>query len=173
MVASPGVGDVPLFDQRGNNYGRVQNGRIDIGAFEVRETLSADFDSDGFITGFDFLLWQLGVGTAAPDAVKTDGDADNDLDADHSDLDVWELQYGSAAPIVAVASKPTTDSTLPPSRSVSFVSTLPVVNNESSSVPKPDPSSSTASGGCTSTRGSDMIWSWPTARTAPATCGKS
>jgi hypothetical protein len=100
-TATPGMADVPLFDQRGNNFGRVQNGRIDIGAFEVPSTASADFDSDGFITGLDFLLWQIGVGTPAPDAVKTDGDADNDLDADGSDLGVWETQYGLPAPLSA------------------------------------------------------------------------
>ncbi|MCH8840787.1 MAG: hypothetical protein IH831_08960, partial [Planctomycetes bacterium] len=104
LAASPGVGTVPLFDQRGNNFGRVQNGRIDIGAFEVPSTPSADFDGDGFITGLDFLLWQIGFGIPAPDAVKTDGDADNDLDVDSSDLDIWELQYGTAAPIVAATS---------------------------------------------------------------------
>jgi len=51
-------------------------------------------------------LLQIGLGTPAPDAVKTDGDADNDLDADSSDLGVWELQYGTAAPIVTAASAP-------------------------------------------------------------------
>jgi predicted outer membrane repeat protein len=111
-AAAPGVGTVPLFDQRGNNFGRVQNGRIDIGAFEVPSTASADFDSDGFITGLDFLLWQIGVGTPAPDALKTDGDADNDLDADGSDLGVWELQYGGPAPLVASASVPVSTGSL-------------------------------------------------------------
>ncbi|MCH8839412.1 MAG: right-handed parallel beta-helix repeat-containing protein, partial [Planctomycetes bacterium] len=106
LAASPGVGNVPLFDQRGNNFGRVQNGRIDIGAFEVRDTLSADFDNDGFITGFDFLAWQRGFGTPAPLAAKTDGDADNDQDVDGDDLDVWELQYGTAAPLVAAVAAP-------------------------------------------------------------------
>jgi hypothetical protein len=104
MAASPGICNVPLFDQRGDNYGRVQNGRIDIGAFEVRETLSADFDSSGFITGIDFLLWQLGFGTAAADATKLDGDGDNDRDTDGSDLDVWENQFGQPAPAVSATS---------------------------------------------------------------------
>ena len=112
-AASPGVGTVPLYDQRGNNFGRVQNGRIDMGAFEVPSTPSADFDSDGFITGLDFLLWQIGLGTSAPNAVKTDGDADNDLDADHSDLDVWDVQFGMAAPVVAASTAPLTVESLP------------------------------------------------------------
>ncbi|MCA9232205.1 MAG: hypothetical protein KDA57_16275 [Planctomycetales bacterium] len=100
MAAAPGMNDVPLFDQRGNNYGRVQNGRIDIGAFELRDTPSADFDNDGFITGFDFLSWQRGFGTNAPDAEKADGDADNDTDVDGSDLSIWESQLGTVAPLV-------------------------------------------------------------------------
>jgi len=100
-AALPGVSMLPLLDQRGDSYGRVQNGRIDIGAFEVRETVSADFDSSGFITGYDFLLWQRGFGTAAPNATKSDGDADNDRDTDGSDLAVWEAQFGLPAPLVA------------------------------------------------------------------------
>ncbi|MCH8840335.1 MAG: VCBS repeat-containing protein [Planctomycetes bacterium] len=64
---------------------------------------AADFNGDGFITGFDFLAWQRGLGTIAPNATKADGDADNDLDVDSSDLDVWESQYGTAAPVVAPA----------------------------------------------------------------------
>lgn len=35
-TAVAGSGGVPLYDQRGDNFGRVQNGRIDIGAFEAR-----------------------------------------------------------------------------------------------------------------------------------------
>jgi len=101
-AALPGAGAVPLFDQRGNDFGRVQNGRIDIGAFEVRDMLSADFDSSGFITGFDFLLWQIGFGTTAPNATKADGDADNDLDVDTVDLGFWEDQYGLAEPLAAL-----------------------------------------------------------------------
>ncbi|TWU24605.1 choice-of-anchor Q domain-containing protein [Bythopirellula polymerisocia] len=100
IAASPGVGNVPLFDQRGDNYGRVQNGRIDIGAFEVQPiAASADFDGDGDVDGRDFLAWQRGLGTSP--AAKTDGDADNDLDVDGDDLDVWQLQYGTVPPMVA------------------------------------------------------------------------
>ncbi|MCA9232087.1 MAG: hypothetical protein KDA57_15670 [Planctomycetales bacterium] len=98
-AAVAGVGDVPLYDQRGIGFGRVKNGRIEIGAFES-EPPSADFDSDGFITGFDFLLWQIGFGTTAPSATKSDGDADNDSDVDGNDLSIWESQLGTAAPLV-------------------------------------------------------------------------
>lgn len=56
---------------------------------------SADFNQDGAVSGFDFLLWQRGHGIQAPNATKIDGDADNDQDADRDDLLEWENQYGS------------------------------------------------------------------------------
>jgi hypothetical protein len=93
-IASPGVGSVPLFDQRGDNFGRVQNGRIDIGAYEQGTVPAADFDSDGSVTGVDFLRWQRGFGTQAPDATKAQGDSDDDRDVDASDWHVWEIQFG-------------------------------------------------------------------------------
>ena len=92
-----------VFDQRANDYGRLQGGRVDIGAFEVRDTPSADFEGDGLVTGLDFLSWQRGVGTTALNAIKIDGDADNDLDSDSSDLNVWELQYGGGPIAVSVS----------------------------------------------------------------------
>jgi hypothetical protein len=78
---------------------------VDIGAYELQASIvpSADFDGSGFVTGLDFLAWQLGFGTTTS-AAKTDGDADNDGDVDRDDLAVWELQYGTAAPLAAVAS---------------------------------------------------------------------
>ncbi len=103
-AASPGVSGVPLFDQRGDNFGRVQNGRIDIGAFEVRDPVSADFDMDGDIDLFDLLALQRGFGTAAPSAAKSQGDADNDLDVDASDLAEWDAAFGQGAlPVTASA----------------------------------------------------------------------
>ena len=88
-----GVGDVPAYDQRGFAFTRVVGGRIDVGAFEAG-AVSADFDVDGDVDGRDFLLWQRGFGTAAPNAVNADGDADNDTDVDGDDLGVWQDQYG-------------------------------------------------------------------------------
>jgi hypothetical protein len=55
----------------------------------------ADFDGDGFITGSDFLAWQIGVGTASP--AHADGDANGDGVVNETDLAIWEQQYGTAA----------------------------------------------------------------------------
>ncbi len=111
VAVAGGKFELRLLDLGGPDVNAVIAGlelsaHINLAASEVRNTFSADFDGDGFVTGADFLLWQVGVGTPAPNAVRTDGDADNDLDADFSDLDVWELQYGTAAPQVAAASAP-------------------------------------------------------------------
>ena len=64
---------------------------------------SADFDEDFDVDGFDFLAWQLGLGTLAPNATKSDGDADNDQDVDGDDLTVWDSQYGTTPPPLAAA----------------------------------------------------------------------
>jgi len=107
--AQANLGDVPEFDQRTTPFGRVSDGNgdstatIDIGAFE-RADPSADFDGDLVIDGLDFLAWQRGFGTLAPNATKADGDADNDLDTDGDDLVVWESQYGQAAPLSSISS---------------------------------------------------------------------
>ena len=82
-----------LYDQRGEPFARVIDGRVDIGAVELQPF--ADFDTDSDVDGFDFLAWQRGFGTAT-NATKADGDADNDEDVDSDDLAVWESQFGMA-----------------------------------------------------------------------------
>ena len=90
IVFSPGG-----FDQRGTGFARVQNGRIDIGAFEAQPftTPTADFDADGDIDGRDFLAWQRGFGT--PNATRGEGNSDNDSDVDAVDLTQWQNTYGT------------------------------------------------------------------------------
>ena len=48
--------------------------------------VTANSTGDGFVTGLDFLMWQIGFGTLAPNATKAVGDADGDLDVDGDDL---------------------------------------------------------------------------------------
>ena len=73
----------------------------------VRVTLSsapdptADFNEDTKVNGFDFLAWQLGLGTTSG-ASLADGDADFDGDVDDDDLTVWDTQFGTTT--IAAAS---------------------------------------------------------------------
>ncbi len=94
-----GTGTTPDFDQRGAPFGRVQNGRIDIGAFESR-AINGDFDSNGVVSGFDFLAWQRGFGTSSG-VTKSDGDATGDRAVDGNDLAVWEATFGEVITQVA------------------------------------------------------------------------
>jgi hypothetical protein len=50
--------------------------------------VNADFDEDGLVTGNDFLVWQINVGTLVG-ALHTDGDADGDGDVDSDDLTLF------------------------------------------------------------------------------------
>jgi hypothetical protein len=95
LAAMAGVGEVPEFDQRGFAFSRVVNGRIDMGAFE-HGAVSADFDVDLDVDGFDFLAWQRGFGLTGAAATSASGNADGDLDVDGDDLAIWESQFGDA-----------------------------------------------------------------------------
>ena len=113
------LSDPTEFDQRGSGFARVANGRIDIGAFELQNvpsTNSADFDTDGDIDGADFLAWQRGFGTIAPNATAADGDANGDQAVDAADLVVWEDQFGQPAAVAAMsaplASEPVVEASL-------------------------------------------------------------
>lgn len=88
-----GAGGVPLYDQRGENFERVLGGRIDIGAVEAP---SGDFDANGAVDGFDFLLWQRQFSsTATPSGGGADGDGSGTVDA--VDLGVWTSQFGQSS----------------------------------------------------------------------------
>ena len=92
-----------------------------IGAYGlVQVAADADFDQDNDVDGFDFLAWQRGFGTSAPNASQADGDADNDQDVDGEDLAAWETTFGQTTPVVAaiVSSVVSTD----PSASVTIAS---------------------------------------------------
>jgi len=55
-----------------------------------------DFNSDGEVSGFDFLAWQRGVGITS-NATAQQGDSDGDGDVDNDDLADWEAEYGASA----------------------------------------------------------------------------
>jgi len=103
--------DPDEFDQRGAPFVRVFDGRIDIGAFEVQEAVAdnADFNSDGYVDGFDFLAWQRGFGLTS--ATKSDGDANGDGNVDSDDLAIWEQQFSTVpAPLVALSTSEVVES---------------------------------------------------------------
>ncbi|MCA9101723.1 MAG: hypothetical protein KDA63_11260 [Planctomycetales bacterium] len=102
-TALAGMGGVPLFDQRGSPFDRVENGRIDIGAFEVQSaTLPADGNGDGWVDGLDYLLWASHYGMhPSPDGDISDGDYNDDGWVDGLDYLLWAANYGSHAASVA------------------------------------------------------------------------
>jgi hypothetical protein len=54
----------------------------------LRDSPTADFDGDGFVSGSDFLAWQQNLGTLVG-ASLAQGDADGDGDVDTADLAIY------------------------------------------------------------------------------------
>lgn len=109
-AAIAGVGQTPLFDQRGDfdqvqGLSRVRGGQIDVGAYETSfSNLAADFNGDGRVSGIDFLRWQRGFGQLG--ATKATGDADNNGVVNGADLAIFEQTFGDSVDAVAAASGP-------------------------------------------------------------------
>lgn len=85
-----------LYDQRGADYRRVWNGRIDIGAFERQPDPAdqhGDFDLSLVVAGGDFLQMQRTVSRTDQVNFAT-GDATADGRVDARDVDVWAATYG-------------------------------------------------------------------------------
>jgi hypothetical protein len=61
---------------------------------------TGDFDQDGDVDGRDFLAWQRGAGKLNP--TLPDGDANGDGVVHSVDLGIWQDQYATPAPLVAV-----------------------------------------------------------------------
>jgi len=64
-TAVAGVGDTPLFDQRGTGFDRVLGGRLDIGAFESINDTAVD--------GADLTVWQSQFGQPVSPVVAVVG----------------------------------------------------------------------------------------------------
>ncbi|MDC0936064.1 matrixin family metalloprotease, partial [Pirellulales bacterium] len=87
---------------------------LDIGAVEVAPPEpDADFNNDGLVGGFDFLLWQRGHGIDEG-ATSADGDSDADGDVDGDDVGNWESQFGDQGPVTSTS--PPTEDALPQRR---------------------------------------------------------
>ena len=94
-AAVPGVGVIPLFDQRGVGFPRVVNGRIDIGAFEL--ALPGDYNRSGAVGAADYVLWRKMLGdTGVTPFSGADGDGDGDITS--NDYDVWTTNFGDLLP---------------------------------------------------------------------------
>jgi len=80
------------------------------------------------------LAWQRGFGT--PNAVITDGDADNDQDVDAADLATWESQFGGPVPLAASAAITPLEASPPAEQEASIPELAPALI-ESSNATKP------------------------------------
>ncbi len=101
-AAMAGVGDVPLYDQRGEPFGRVAGGRIDIGAYES-QLLSLVVDTNSDVVDGDYSVGNLslreaieltnanpGADTVTFDAGAFTGGAANVILLDGTELEITE-----------------------------------------------------------------------------------
>jgi hypothetical protein len=105
-VAMAGIGDTPLYDQRGAPYTRVFGGRIDVGAIEAQllPALVGDYNQDHVVDAADYTVWRdsLGQMGLAPYS-GADGDGDGTVDSD--DYLVWKTHFGETlTPVTLVVS---------------------------------------------------------------------
>lgn len=98
LVEGPAMQNIVVSQRNGTGGGVAEMvfpwANFNADAFVPGTTDASDFNSDGFVNGGDFLIWQRNVG---PSTVvdKSTGDADLDSDIDGADLDLWEAAYGT------------------------------------------------------------------------------
>ncbi len=91
--AKTGLGDTPLYDQRGTPFSRVTKGRLDIGALELPSTeVDADFNDDGLyaLNDLDSLATAIALGLH-----PTIYDLTYDQRVDLADHDAWLTAAGA------------------------------------------------------------------------------
>jgi len=126
--AVAGVGDVPLYDQRGNPFTRVHGGRIDIGAFEfqsVEPVLPGDYDRDHDVDDADYLLWKQQFGSMVAAYAGSDGNGNGVVDA--ADYTVWRDNFGSIAPSSDSASLAAVEQATAPITAVDEIAAAPLL----------------------------------------------
>ena len=107
-----GNGATPVFDQRGEPFGRVEDGdssgtaTIDIGAFEVpapAPLLPGDYNRDDVVNLADYTVWRDWLGSqSVPTYTRADGDGDGDVDQE--DYQVWKSNFGMTLAAAATSS---------------------------------------------------------------------
>jgi hypothetical protein len=99
--ATAGVGNVPVFDQRGSPFTRVADGdgtvgaRIDIGAFELQPSppaLLGDYNGNQTVDAADYVLWRKALGST--NDLRADGSGNGAVD--QADYAVWRSQIGTS-----------------------------------------------------------------------------
>jgi hypothetical protein len=90
--AMAGVGDTPLYDQRGAPYTRVFAGRIDIGAIEAQPApaLFGDYNENDIVDAADYSVWRDAL-TAGATSLPNDPTPGT---VDESDFLYWRAHFG-------------------------------------------------------------------------------
>ena len=108
--AVAGVGLIAEFDQRGDPFGRVEDGDnngvgvIDIGAIEIptqAPALPGDYNLDGVVSSVDYAIWRESLGQFVPSFTGADGDGDGLVNS--GDYQVWKTNFGATAPPATVS----------------------------------------------------------------------
>ncbi len=116
-AAVAGADGVSEFDQRGEGFARVLEGRIDIGAFEGffldSPAISGDFNADGVVDTLDNEAWRATYGATVDPYTLADGNGNGRIDA--GDYTVWRDNFKSRdVDILRTSLTPTIDGTPDP-----------------------------------------------------------
>lgn len=96
-AAVAGAGGVPQFDERGAGFGRVLNGRIDIGAYEfATSVVGSDYNRNGLVDAADYTRWRDTLGSTTALAADGSGPTPGTPNGvvDQPDFDYWMSNFG-------------------------------------------------------------------------------
>jgi hypothetical protein len=99
LNAVAGMNGVPQFDQRGQPFGRVIGGRIDVGAVEsqpISPPVFGDYNQSGTVDAGDYLIWRKMLGISITPYTSADGNGDGIVN--EYDLAVWRAHFGQTVP---------------------------------------------------------------------------
>lgn len=152
-AATAGVNNVPQFDQRGEAFGRVYGGRIDVGTFEYRPTLPGDYNFDGIVDAADYSVWRDTLGSTTDlraDASGPTVGTPNGI-VDQADYTFWKSHFGNTLPAAGSAAttsapsvaavmapaSPNPQSTLASKSSLLAPESFPLTSNPQSAIENP------------------------------------